>query len=107
MSRTATSWRSQKRRLEGRGLAPSILIIEQNEQIRELVGRHLGASNFEVTGVGDGLAAAKQLRQKQADLIIIDEDVPMGGIKTARVLRLHTARVSLTATDAMARAKST
>lgn len=70
-------------------MAPSILIIEQNEQIRELVGRHLGASNFEVTGVGDGLAAAKQLRQKQADLIIIDEDVPMGGIKTARVLRLH------------------
>ncbi len=70
-------------------MALSILIIEKNEQIRELVGRHLGASNFEVTGVGDGLAAAKQLRQKQADLIIIDEDVPMGGIKTARVLRLH------------------
>ena len=68
-----------------------ILIIDGNEKVRGLLAQYLGTRSHEVAGVENGLAAARQLREQPADLLLIDQDVPMGGFKTARILRLHPA----------------
>ena len=68
-----------------------ILIIEKSEKIRGLIDGHLSSRGYEVVGVEHGLEGAKKMREAQPDLIMIDQDVPMGGIKTARLLRLHPA----------------
>ncbi len=36
-----------------------------------------------------GAEAAIELRRHECDLILLDNQVPMGGVKTARILRLH------------------
>ena len=66
-----------------------ILIVDRSEKIRGLLQAHLGSKGFVVEGVENGLEAAIHMRRSMPDLIIIDQDVAMGGIKTARVLRLH------------------
>ena len=68
-----------------------ILIIDGNEKVRSLLGEYLGARGHQVTGAGHGLEAARQMRAQLPDLLLIDQDVPMGGFKTARILRLHPA----------------
>ena len=66
-----------------------LLLIDPSEKMRELLGDHLTASGYSVTGAPHGLDAARQLRHDLPDLILIDDGVPMGGFKTARLLRLH------------------
>jgi HD-like signal output (HDOD) protein len=39
--------------------------------------------------VRHGAEAALELRRESCDLILLDNQVPMGGVKTARILRLH------------------
>jgi len=65
-----------------------ILVIDANDKIRTLVCTHL-SSRFEVMGVRHGVEAAELMRRYIPDLLLIDQDVPVGGIRTARILRLH------------------
>jgi len=66
-----------------------ILVIERNPKIGGLVAGQLREKGYEAADVRHGAEAAVSLRQKGADLILMDNQVPMGGIKTARILRLH------------------
>jgi HD-like signal output (HDOD) protein/CheY-like chemotaxis protein len=66
-----------------------ILIIERNQKIGELVAGQLREKGFEAVDVRHGAEAVLQLRQKLCDLIMLDNQVTMGGVKTARILRLH------------------
>ncbi|MEW6753278.1 MAG: response regulator [Candidatus Latescibacterota bacterium] len=66
-----------------------ILIVDASEAMRELLGRHLAERGYAVCGVGDGVQAARRMRQERPDLLLIDEGVPLDGVRTARVLRLH------------------
>ncbi|MFA6110796.1 MAG: response regulator, partial [Candidatus Latescibacterota bacterium] len=68
-----------------------ILIVDPNPRVRSLIASHLAAQGHELLLADHGVAAALLLRQHQADLILVDQQVPMGGIKTARLLRLHPA----------------
>ena len=66
-----------------------LLLIDPSEKIRELLSDHLMTRGYDIRGVPHGLEAARQLRQGLPDLILVDQNVPMGGFKTARLLRLH------------------
>ena len=70
-------------------MAARILIIERNPKIGGLIAGQLREKGFEAVEVAHGAEAAVELRKKPADLILMDNQVPMGGIKTARILRLH------------------
>ena len=67
----------------------TLLLIDPNEKMRQLLGDHLRTRGYDLTGVPHGLDAARQLRQGLPDLVLIDQSVPMGGMKTARLLRLY------------------
>ena len=68
---------------------PRVLIIERNEKIGGLISGQLKQQGYEATDVRHGAEAVMALRQNETDLILLDNQVPMGGLKTARILRLH------------------
>ena len=66
-----------------------VLVVEHNARIGGLVSGQLRQKGYDATDVRHGAEAAVALRQKLADVILLDDQVPMGGVKTARILRLH------------------
>lgn len=49
----------------------------------------LSANGYHTAGVSHGAEAARLMRQDAPDLIVIDQDVPIGGFKTAQIIRLN------------------
>ena len=66
-----------------------ILVIERNEKIGGLICTQLREKGFDAVDVRHGAEAAMELRNQIADLILMDGRIPLGGVKTARILRLH------------------
>lgn len=66
-----------------------ILVIERNPKIGALIASQLRSSGYETRDVRHGAEAAVELRKEMCNLMLIDNQVAMGGIKTARILRLH------------------
>ena len=66
-----------------------VLVIEANEKIGALIADQLRLKGYEAVDVRHGAEAAVALREKAAQVILLDNKVPMGGLKTARILRLH------------------
>lgn len=60
---------------------PRILIIEDEQDIRELLGERLSLAGFKVTTAVDGEEGFKKLGEAEPDLIILDLSMPrMGGL---------------------------
>ena len=66
-----------------------VLVIERNPKIGELIAGQLREKDYDAVDVRNGAEAALALREKLADLILMDNQIVMGGIKTARLMRLH------------------
>lgn len=68
---------------------PAVLIIDAEVQRRQVLGSFFIKNGYEAAGVPRGVDAAVVLRNHQPDLILIDQDVPLGGIKTAQIIRMN------------------
>lgn len=83
----------------------TILIIEDDPDIRELLTYNLGSRGNEITGVGTAEEALALLPDKSFDLALVDLMLPgMSGIEFCRLVRRHKTRermmlVMLTASD--------
>jgi len=65
-----------------------ILLVEDEDNLRELVGGRLEQNGYQVTTAADGYEAVKQARQFQPDLVILDLMIPkMDGYTVCRLLR--------------------
>ncbi|MCC7299576.1 MAG: response regulator transcription factor [Verrucomicrobia bacterium] len=65
-----------------------ILVVEDEEDIRELVRYNLERENFDVTEAESGEAALKSLAQKKPDLILLDIMLPgKNGLQICRELK--------------------
>ena len=65
-----------------------ILVVDDDERLRDLVIRYLGEEGFVVSGVVDGAAMDEFLQQGSADLIVLDLMLPgEDGLSIARRLR--------------------
>ena len=69
--------------------AKGILLIDAQLRRRKVLLQHLGQAGFETAEAADGLEAVRAMREELPSIVLIDQDVPMGGVKTARLLRLH------------------
>src|SRR6476469_5297959 len=55
---------------------PTVLVVEDEPNIRELVCLHLGLENYECVQSGDGEGALKLARSQHFDLVILDLMLP-------------------------------
>ena len=78
----------------GSGFA-RILVIEDDEGIREMLTYHLGSAGFMVIEAADGSAGLRAARTGHPDVILLDLMLPgIGGLELCRVLR-KTSRVPI------------
>ena len=80
-----------------------VLVVEDDEGIREMLRYNLAAAGFSVQEAGDGAAGLRTARSSNPDLVLLDLMLPgMSGLDFCRALR-KTSRVPiimLTAKDA-------
>jgi two-component system phosphate regulon response regulator OmpR len=56
--------------------AQRILVVDDDVALRELVTSYLGASGYQVEGVGDGVAFRASMARHGADLVVLDLMLP-------------------------------
>ena len=65
-----------------------MLVVDDEQPIRELVGLGLRYRSFEVTAVASGRAALDEVRSRRPDLVILDVMLPdLDGFEVARRIR--------------------
>jgi len=66
----------------------SILVVEDEPSIAEVVSLYLGRAGYEVRTVGDGLAALDEVERRKPDLIVLDIMLPrIDGLEVTRRVR--------------------
>ena len=66
----------------------TILLVEDDPDIRHLVSYKLRRSGLEVIDVADGIAALRSARENPPDLVLLDVRMPrMSGLEVCRELR--------------------
>ena len=70
------------------GVPPSILVAEDQTDIRDLLVMNLQAAGYDVRAVGDGVAALASQNEAASDLLILDLMMPgMDGLEVCKALR--------------------
>jgi DNA-binding response OmpR family regulator len=68
-----------------------VLVVEDDQTVREVVVSYLRAGGHEVTAVGNGEAALSAMQRRRADLVVLDLMLPgVGGLEVCRRLREST-----------------
>lgn len=79
-----------------------ILVVDDEEAIREVVSTMLQAQGFECTAVSNGKAALDQIQKSSPDLILSDMVMPeMDGLKLLEWMRAHDPDVPVIMVTAM------
>ena len=70
------------------GPAPRILVVDDEEPIRELVRGYLAREGYAILAAEDGIAALELIRRQQPDLVVLDVMLPgVDGVEVCRRLR--------------------
>jgi len=80
-------------------------VVDDEPQLADLIARHLRREGYEVTAVGDGIAALLSCNDTDFQLAVVDVNLPgMNGFELASRLRERDSRIGillLTARDAV------
>ena len=75
---------------------PSILLVEDEENLHEALKLNLELENYEITSAFDGAAALKAVQSEYFDLIILDVMLPeMDGINVTETIRISNNEVPI------------
>jgi len=85
----------------------TILVVDDMEMNRAVIGRRLEKLDYTVVGVDSGAAALAMLKQSQPDIMLLDFMMPqMNGIEVLRELRANASTRDLPVIMVTARAES-
>lgn len=74
------------------GSGPHILVVDDDQQIRKLLGRYLAEQNFRVSLAADGKEAERRLTEGRIDLVVLDLMLPdVSGLDLCRTIRTRSA----------------
>ena len=69
-------------------MAAKILVVDDDDSLRELLRMHLAAAGYEVSTASDGISAGYQVLKHPPDLIITDINMPhMDGFEFIAALK--------------------
>jgi excisionase family DNA binding protein len=93
--RVGRQWRFRKRDIDAwlsghrkAGERPRILVVDDEQAVRDLVSRYLATADYEVEAVEDGPTAIERLQTNPYDLLITDLKMPgMDGLSVIRETR--------------------
>ncbi len=69
---------------------PHVLVVDDDREIRSLLGEYLEKNGYRATAVGDGKGMRRALEHTTFDLIVLDLMLPgEGGLALSRELRTH------------------
>ena len=72
----------------GAGAKPTILLVEDDENIQQLVGYNLAKAGFQVLYADNGEQALTMVRRENPDLVVLDIMLPgLDGYEVCKVLR--------------------
>lgn len=72
-------------------MAARILVVDDDESLRELLRMHLAAAGYEVSTAADAIAAGYQVLKSPPDLILTDINMPhMDGFEFLAALKADT-----------------
>ncbi len=81
----------------------SILVVDDSESFRDLVGTYLASLPCELTHARDGEDAVELCEDRRFDLIIMDIIMPlMDGVEAIRAIRKMEVRMGLSKTPTLA-----
>lgn len=84
-----------------------VLVVDDDEFIRQLIGINLELEGFEVHQAADGEEALRQASQVRPDVMVLDVMMPrLDGIEVARRLRADAATSSIRLVLVSARAQA-
>jgi DNA-binding response OmpR family regulator len=63
-------------RVKPDSVRPTVLVVDDEESMRELVGLHLRNAGYEVVLAEDAIAAARRILKEPPDLLIVDVNLP-------------------------------
>jgi two-component system phosphate regulon response regulator OmpR len=70
-----------------------LLVVDDDDRIRELLRQYLGRAGFRATGAADAAAARRMLELFDVDLVVLDVMMPgESGLELTRWLRAQTGR---------------
>ena len=82
-----SAWPNGEKSVAG-PVAPRVLVVEDESNIRELVCLHLGHEGYACEGVGDGQTALKRAETDRFDLLVLDVMIPgLDGLSLCRAVR--------------------
>jgi CheY-like chemotaxis protein len=66
----------------------TVMVVDDNESMRELIGMHLRVHGYEVVEAADGSEAVELVRRECPALILMDINMPvMDGLEATRLIR--------------------
>ena len=69
-------------------MAAKILVVDDDDSLRELLRLHLSGAGYEVSTAADGIGAGYQVLRNPPDLILLDVDMPhMDGFEFIAALK--------------------
>jgi len=78
-------------------LAPLVLVVDDVELMRELLGLQLGRAGCRYEAVNDGVNALHALHNRRYDLVLMDRAMPfMDGCEATQSWRAHEQKLGLT-----------
>ncbi len=86
-------------------IGKSVLVVEDDEDLRQLIERVFVAEGFRVRAAGDGMAALHLVKEESPDLMVLDLMLPwINGIAVLRTVRQqpHLAAVPVVVTTGTA-----
>ena len=70
------------------GLTGHILVVDDNDSIRNMLCLHLKRKGYQLSAAVDGREALESVRKNQFDLVLLDIDMPgMNGLEVLKALR--------------------
>jgi DNA-binding response OmpR family regulator len=70
------------------GAPPRVLVVEDEESIRDLVCFHLDLSGYQCVSIGDGKEALRVVSEHAFDLVVLDLNLPgLDGMSLCRAIR--------------------